>query len=173
MIKPEYEMKEYNYKHNYILTICWVIMGIFMLCLTVYVTKWFIEEGETIKNTILADICLIFISFVFFYEGWCCHIEGMVKYRFEHKGLRAMYQIGKPKFIPWDDFQEVCITYVPGERNGPPCIFCIKKGEKKNIFGVWETFNITKYRKIIRIRYTPELFEGLKERYPYEIVDYR
>ncbi|MBQ7890027.1 MAG: hypothetical protein IJ356_09740 [Erysipelotrichaceae bacterium] len=170
MIKPEYEMKEYNYKHNYILTIGYVIIGLFVLIVTIYVAYLsYFEDGYSLVDVLIFCFGLLSLAFLIFYEGWLCYIEGTVKYRFEHKGLRAMYQIGKPKFIPWDDFQEVCIAHPPGEKNCPPSIFCIKKDAKRGVFAFWKIDN----RTVFRIRYTQEIYERLKEIYPHRIVDYR
>ncbi len=98
-------------------------------------------------------------------------------YRFETEGLYIKYPFRKEKCISWDAFQQVCIVYnlrTGSHRPLPYSSICfVRKGEKKNFLNRWKTGNPFKYDKVIKIPYTEEIYEGIKERCPYDIVDLR
>lgn len=119
-------------------------------------------------SCVLCFICFLveyrIISFVF------------AKYEFSPDGVEVKYVGRRTQIIPWDDFQEVCICYADytaGADSQLTKVIClIKKGEKKNIFGRWKVDNFLRYRSVIRLDYSPALYQKVLDVCPYPIVDY-
>lgn len=100
---------------------------------------------------------------------------GMAAFRFSKEGVSVKYPLEKQQFIPWEDFQQVCICYYSRatEMNGFSIICFVKKGEKTNVFGRWKTASSLRWRNILCLDYTPALLAEVAENCPYQIPDLR
>lgn len=136
-----------------------------------------VNDGYPIFAIFVFLVFVMVIAAFFLVLGWAIISEGLARYRFETNGLHVKYPLHLPHLIPWDEFQQVCVIHAAfttrGERRANTVICCVKKGEKKNIYGRWKTDNPFRYRSVISIAYTPELHEGIKNRCPYEVCDLR
>lgn len=100
---------------------------------------------------------------------------GMAIFRFAKEGVYAKYPLEKQIFIPWEDFQQVCICYYSRatEMFGVPIICLVKKGERTNVFGRWKTANPLRWRNVLCLDFSPELLDEVAEKCPYDIPDLR
>ncbi len=123
---------------------------------------------------------LIIIGILFFFlagMGWCIHMRYGAVYEFSDEGVWAKYPFRKRYLNQWDEFQEVCAAYHEfdvrkGMGKGLSVIYCIRKGQKKNVYGRWK-INPYLYKKVITVAYSPELFEGVKDKCPFAVTDER
>lgn len=154
------------------------ILGLGLLIMAGYILYegLFVVAYPVIFTAILAGvtICLAILSLAL---GWVFLSSGMARYRFTSSGLHAKYPFRRYKFIPWSDFQQICICYAAfttrGEKKANTVICCVRKGEKKNIYGRWKTDNPFHYQSVICIDYSPELHAGLMEKCQSEVADLR
>lgn len=179
MNQPKYEtshqMGSYPKIVIFLLLSVFPICGIVLLMLGIYTV--IVDDGYLLWPMLLWFSVVVCISGGFLSLGWAFISSGLARYCFEKEGLIAEYPLRKPILIPWEDFQQVCILNTAfttvGERRANTVICCVKKGEKKNGYGRWKTDNPFRYRSVICIDYQPELYEGLIERCPYEVIDIR
>ena len=181
MIKPVYEYLGAHIgfwsKFLFILAIGFLyLFGIGVIGLDIFLI--------TLDND-LTSIDFFTFSYLFYFMlgiviicfGYCSTMTMFAVYRFKTEGLYIKYPFRKEKCISWDEFQQVCVVYSDyHQTKGKPncsCICFVRKGEKKNFLNRWKTMNIFKYDKVITIVYTEEIYEGIKERYPYEVPDLR
>ena len=97
------------------------------------------------------------------------------EYKIDENGIKAKYLYGPENYIPWDEFQQVCVCYGKQNKAGAAAVYicCVKKGEKKNFFGRWKANDPLHYRTVITMYYTDELYEEIKEKCPYQVPDLR
>ncbi len=156
----------------------YLLMGLALGGLAVWTFIDTMQKGYSILYTVglffVGMLCAVFV----FLLGWCFANIILAWYRFASDGLYIKYPLQKGKLIPWNEFQQVCICYggYGGNADLPlKEVLCfVKKGEKESpLHGRWKTDNPFHYRSVISIAYTPELHEGLKQKYPGDIVDWR
>lgn len=181
MIKPVYEVskagKGFWYKFLWILGLGFLyLLGLGVIGLDIFLI--------TLEND-LTSIDFFTFSYLFYFMlgiviicfGYCSTMTMFAVYSFKTEGLYIKYPFRKEKCISWDEFQQVCIVYdLRTGSHGPlpySSICFVRKGEKKNFLNRWKTMNPFKYYKVIKIPYTEEIYEGIKERCPYDIVDLR
>ena len=74
-------------------------------------------------------------------------------YQFHKNGLYVKYPFVNWQCIPWNSFQQICICYTAYSTRGPlrakTVLCCVKKGEKKNLYGRWKTENPFHQRGVI------------------------
>ena len=118
----------------------------------------------------MAVICGIGLWIVSIYGTGC-----FARYGIEENGIWAKYLFGKGQSIPWSEFQEVCVCYAAyNNTGGAYVVICfVKHGQKPNARGRWKTDNPFYHRSVITMDYTQELYDEVKEKCPYEIVDLR
>lgn len=154
-----------------VLAVGLLILGIY----TAYVS--IIYDGYPIELIFPLVSIIIALATFFLLIGLAFISSGLARYCFKIDGLEVKYPLQPRCLIPWEDFQQVCIVYAAfttrGERRANTVICCVKKGEKKNIYGRWKTDNPFRYRTVICIAYSPELYEGIKEKCPYKVEDLR
>ena len=99
------------------------------------------------------------------------------KYEIKADGLYIKYPLEPVGKISWEEFQVVCVCHAHfnyGSGTAAPIICCVKKGEKRSWFsGRWKTENPYKYRSVIQIAYTDEVYEEFKQNCPYPVPDLR
>lgn len=148
-----------------------IVLGIY----TSYVS--IVDDGYPVLVIFVFLLLVIGVSVFFLMLGWAFISAGLASYHFAANGLQVKYPLRVQQLIPWDEFQQVCIVYsaftTRGRQRANVVICCVKKGEIKNIHGRWKTDNPFRYRSVISIAYTPELHQGIKDRYPYEVFDLR
>lgn len=109
--------------------------------------------------------------------GWVTISNLYAKYEFFPEGIKVKYPLRSFKFFSWKEFQQICICYADYTTRGPRkanSVICfVKKGEKKNIIGRWKTDNLFRYKSVITVDYTEELYEEVKKLCPYDIPDLR
>ncbi len=142
----------------------------------------FIDGGEITVDSIIVNyiaysiICLP-IAIFWFSLGWAMISHGKAEYTFHPDGIRAKFPFRKEEFYPWEEFQQVCVCYAHYSSRGPswalPIICCVKKGEKVTAMGRWKTENPYRYRTVICVKYTPELYEEVVAKCPMEVPDLR
>ena len=150
----------------YIISILLIIVGIYFWCEIV---------SKNVFMFILVCIYFIIPGILFFSVTMAFTSRLYVKYEIKSDGLWAKYPLEPLKIISWNEFQEVCVCYA-GHHNGRAhsVICCVKKGEKENIFtGRWKMLNPYKFRSVITMEYTDELYEEFKEKCPYPVKDLR
>ena len=117
------------------------------------------------------------VAMLLIWIGWIIISQSYARYEFTEDGIKVKYPLRTLKFIPWDEFQEVCICYDYYVSKGPRwanrAICCISKKEEKNAFGRWKTENPFRYKSVIVMDYTDELYQKIKEKCPYDIPDLR
>lgn len=133
---------------------------------------------DYLVNGSVADLVCSIAFFVFFcYTIHCILMRSASRYRVQQDGLLISFGWHKPKLIPWDAFQEVCVCRADYPTRPPlrysTVICCIRKGEKKNLYGRWKTNNPFHYRSVIRIAYTEERHQEFLDICPVEIKDFR
>lgn len=152
------------------------VVGIGLIGLGIYTA--FIGSIEGYPTWIILMFLLFVMSIAAFVLslGWAFISGGLARYRFEADGLWVKYPLQSWQLISWDEFQEVCVIHTAfttrGERRANTDICCVKKGEKRNMYGRWKD-NPFRYHSVICIAYSPALYKGIKERCPYEVVDLR
>lgn len=180
MIHPIYETS--NQMGDYPRIMIMLMLGFFpfvgigLFALGTYVA--FISiDGYPIWIILMFLLFVMSISTFFLLLGWAFISGGLARYRFESEGLWVKYPLQSWQLISWDEFQQVCVIHTAfttrGERRANTDICCIKKSEKKNASGRWKADNPFRYHSIICIAYSPALYEGIKERCPYEVTDLR
>ncbi len=101
----------------------------------------------------------------------------LAKYDFSKEGITIKYPFRKSELLKWEEFQQVCLCYANyttrGERKANDVICLVKNGEKPNIIGRWKIGYLFHYKSVIPLSYTDELYEEVKEKCPYEVVDLR
>ena len=151
------------------LGLCWLIKGAQLLLGTIHsgnLSLW-------VFGRVLVHWGICFVCFVI---QWRLVEALFTKYTFCSDGVNATLWKRFTRFIPWEDFQEVCICHADyysrpdGKLTKVICL--VRNGEKKNIYGRWKVDNFLRYLKIIRLDYTTELHEKIANLYPGEIVDY-
>lgn len=109
--------------------------------------------------------------------GRAFFLERHSKYSFCEDGIWIKDPVRKPKLVLWKEFQQICICYASyttkGERAAHVVICCVKRGEKKDFYGRWKADSVFHFRKVITLGYTDELYNIIKIKCPYEIVDLR
>ena len=116
------------------------------------------------------------IGFICFVVEWKLLTAIYTKYTFSQEGVMAKYPGHRPKIIPWDDFQEVCICYADynsrtdGHLTKVICL--VKKGERKNLLGRWKVDNFLHCKSVIRIDYTEELYNEILSVCPHRVINY-
>ena len=136
-----------------------------------------IQDGYSISFVAVFIVPLIGVAVLLLVFGWLFISKGLAKYCFQTDGLSVKYPFRAKTFIPWHDFQQVCVCYAAyttrGAKRAATVICLVKTGEKKNIYGRWKTDNPFRYRSVITIDYKPELYTEIKKRCPLEVVDLR
>ena len=111
------------------------------------------------------------------YLGWCILARALARFRFLEEGLAVTFPLREEILIPWDAFQQVCVCY-PGCPTrgffspGPGYLCCVKKGEKKNIYGRWKDSDFH-YRTVLMIGYRPEYLAAIRQVCPFRVPDLR
>lgn len=97
------------------------------------------------------------------------------KYKIDERGIIAKYPFHSVKLIPWSEFQQVCVCYGDYSKANSAFVYicCVKKDEKKNFYGRWKTNSAFHYRTVITMDYTEQLYDEIKEKCPYEVLDLR
>lgn len=181
MIKPVYEYSAIN--KNFWLKLFWIfgigflyLLGIGVIGLDIFLIT---------LDSDLTSIDFFTFSYLFYFMfgiaiicfGFWSMMTIFAVYRFETEGLYIKYPFRKEKCVSWDEFQQICLIYelrTGGNTFLPNTVICfVRKGEKKNFLKRWKTMNIFKYDKVFTIPYKGEIYEGIKEKYPHEIVDLR
>ena len=181
MIKPVYEVSEagkgfwskflliLGIGFFYLFGIGVMGVGIFLITLE--------NDLTSIDSFTFFYLFYFMVGIVIIYFGFWLMITMFAVYRFKTEGLYIKYPFCKEKCISWDEFQQVCVVYSEyHQTKGKPnysCICFVRKGEKKNFLNRWKTGYPFKYYKVIKIPYTEEIYEGIKERCPYEVLDLR
>ena len=170
--QAEYKMKAYPAWLKILWLSLFPCVGILLIAAVLYVLFTEIEFAFLVIP--LASGPAIYCMLL----GWVEISSDLARYSFEVDGLKVKYPLRAEQVIPWNDFQQVCVCYayyVKGDRGhrAEPVICCVKKGEKKNSCGHWKTDNPFRYKSVITILYSDELYEGIKERCPYEVPDLR
>lgn len=133
------------------------------------------EMGDISLGTALIFTVRIGISVYCFVVEWRVIRSCFTKHRICADGIEACFPHKKPETYLWSDFQEVSICYEDNHANTnvkPLKLICfIRNGEKKNIFGRWKIDAFWRYPRIVRLNYTPELFEEVVKYCPIRIVD--
>lgn len=125
---------------------------------------------------VFSFIVACFFCFACFSVEWKLLSFIFAKYEFAAEGVRVTYLGRRPQILPWEDFQEICVCYadyyarVDGKLTKVICF--IKAGEKKNVFGRWKVDNFLRYRTVIRLNYSPALYQKIADTCPYDIVNY-
>lgn len=181
MVDPVYETPKETRPNPIIFSlssIFFLLLGICLIVFGIYIAyRSIVFDGYPIW---IIAVFLVFVfsiaGFVFMFE-WVSSSAALAIYRFDENGLWAKYPFHDPILILWGDFQQVCVLYAAYTTCGRPracsTICCVKMGEKKNGRGRWKTDNLFRYRSVICIPYTPELYEGIKIKCPYEVPDLR
>lgn len=119
--------------------------------------------------------CVFLLGIASGYAGFIAISKWFSLYEFRSEGLFKKTPFQKGILIPWENFQQISITQYPISGRGSyyiPTLLCFANHKaKKDIYGRWpdNLFN----QNVIYIVYTDELYQGLCERCPYPIVDYR
>ncbi len=91
-------------------------------------------------------------------------------------GIRIKLPLFREKLVEWDEFVTICICYdyfSVNEFSLEPIICFVKYGEKTREDGRWRTSNPFHNHRLIRIRFTEELYENLLMICPVKIYDLR
>ena len=142
-----------------------------------WITLWILTSPDGTPGIVL--VCAA-ITFFIAYMGWCFMAAALARFRFLPEGLAATYPLHQEILIPWEEFQQVCVCYVgyphqdayTGSEIRPGVICCVKKGEKKDIFGRWKE-NPFRYRSVIYLIHKPEYLAALRQVCPYPVPDLR
>lgn len=154
------------------------ILGFALAAGAIWVSCYsYIYEGTSLYSALQVLLFTMPGACFFCIIGWMFISEGLAQYRFTRDGLSVKYPLQKEFTIPWDTFQQVCVCYAAYTTRGPrranTILCCVKKGQKKNIYGRWKTDNIFYYRSVICIDYRESLLRGLQDVYPGTVEDLR
>lgn len=134
------------------------------------------EMGDISLWTAFIFSVRIGISVYCFVVEWRVIRSCFTKHRVCEDGIEACFPHRASEKYGWSDFQEVCICYEGSHAKTNvkhlKLICFIRNGEKKNIFGFWKIDAFWRYPRIIRMNYTPEIFEEIANNCPIRIVDY-
>lgn len=145
----------------------------------------FIIKGIILYILFVMILCCIFNNYFYLWIGTEIFLLVFlfftisfyrVKYELSKEGIWVKYPFESKKFVPWHDFQEVCVCYVFKNRAGGAfvAICFVKKGQKKTRFPArWKHDNPFMYRQIYIMDYSFELYKEVKGKCPLEIVDLR
>ena len=99
----------------------------------------------------------------------------MADFSFSSSGVQVTYPLEKPRFYPWEAFQQVCVCYYSRatEMSGYPLICLVRKGEKTDRFGRWKTGSVFHYRRLLCLDYSEQQLQEIKLVCPYDIPDLR
>ena len=63
------------------------------------------------------------------------YLSFTAEYKIGKNGIKVKYLYGPENYIPWDEFQQVCVCYGEQNKRGGAAVYicCVKKGEKKII----------------------------------------
>ena len=158
------------------------VLFLFSLSMTLIYTYIciFVEPPVNISYLLHYIFCFIldagFTSFCFYY-GWCVWKGCLARYRFLKEGLMVKYPLEEEFLIPWNEFQQVCFIYsnfaARGRQAATSDICCVRKGERKNLYGRWKSDNAFHYKTVIAISFKPEYLAGIREVCPYQVPDLR
>ena len=152
------------------------IYGIYLLLKSISGLLNSFEIGDISLWTALIFAVRTGISAYCFVIEWRIIRSCFTKHRVCADGIEACFPHKTSEKYLWSDFQEVCICYEDNhvKTNAKPLkLICfIRNGEKKNIFGFWKIDAFWRYPRIVRINYTPEIFEEIVNNCPIRIVDY-
>ena len=185
-MQPEYEtghqMGPYPKLFNVLLLSGMPFMGVVILILALYSEYliWRYEPPAGLREMMsgLSSLFLLLGCSAFcFYFGWCCIKRGLARFRFLKEGLMVKFPLEEEYLIPWDEFQQVCVIYGQYSTRGTPrassIICCVKKGQKKNLYGRWKIDSVFTYRTVLGILFKPEYLAGIREVCPYQVPDLR
>lgn len=176
--ETKHQMGEYP-KPVIILVLCMLpLMGIILVFCAFYASYSVIaHEGYPFSIGLLLFVIIGTTGFALILTGWKFIVVGLARYRFAPNGIYAKYPLKSEVIYPWGAFQQVCVCYsaytTRGPRKANTVICCIKHGEKKNINGRWKTENPFRYRTVICVNYSLDLFLVIKEMCPFEVIDLR
>ncbi len=160
-----------------VLCIVLFTVGIGLVISSIYAVVEDIENNATVFDTIKVFVEFMGIGILILIYAWEYMSVSFAKYEFNTDGVIVKYPMRAKKNISWDKFQQVCICYAGyttrGERRAHSVICCVKKGEKPNMLGRWKIGYLFHYQSIIYMEYTYQLYEEIKEKCPYEVVDLR
>lgn len=75
------------------------------------------------------------------------------RFQLSEDGLGVKRPLSRWEYTRWNDFQQICICYTAYSTRGPlranTVLCCVKKGEKKNLYGRWKTENPFHQRGVI------------------------
>ena len=153
-------------------------LGVSLFAVLLYVSYIsVVHDGYSIPFVAAFIVPLLGFAVLLFVFGWLFISRGLAKYSFQTDGIFVKYPFRAKTFIPWCDFQQVCVCYAAyttrGAKRAATVICLVKAGEKKNVYGRWKTDNPFRYRSVITIDYKPELLAEIQKRCPLEVVDLR
>ncbi len=122
-----------------------------------------------------AALWVVAMGFVCGAYGTMALQTAMAEFTFNSSGVQVKYPLEKPRFYPWEDFQQVCICYYSRatEMSGYPLICLARREEKKDHFGRWKTGSVFHYRNLLCLDYTEEQLQEIRSCCPYDIHDLR
>lgn len=124
-------------------------------------------------------VCLLFVvSFLLILITRCVLNSLLLWVKFSESGVIVKFALKNPNMIPWNNFEEVCIIHRKfGNKEETGVVFSricfVKKGSTKDCLGRWKIDYPFCRKNFILVRYSEELFQGIKNVCPIEIVDLR
>ncbi|MBO5222448.1 MAG: hypothetical protein J6C26_09045 [Clostridia bacterium] len=135
----------------------------------------FYNETDGLKNLNAIPsylFLLLALAILFSYFGYAFVSLVFTQYEFLPEGLLKKNPLKKPVLISWNSFQEICVEKFNSGRLSSSTTICFATHKaKKNTFGLWSSNPFS--NNVEEVAYTDELYQGLQERCPYEIIDYR
>ena len=145
-----------------------------LIALHFYMATSMLEPGSHSLSEALMFLCLTALLCGFFVYI-CMELQRYLsRCRVSAQGVTLLRPLLRPRLLPWDALQQVCICYRDGMRGEKPVILCfVEKGETKTIFGRWRTGNALHHHHLIAPDYSKELHEVVAACCPMEIADLR
>lgn len=162
------EIKRKEYNESKAVHILAIAVSLMMAIFVFYLSRNMLYLYERIISYIVSYYALVY--------AYKSHQMDFSKFNIDLDGINAKYPFHAEKLISWDEFQQVCVCYGDYSKAGISAfvyICFIKKGAKKDFYGRWKANTPSHYRKIITMNYTDELYEEVKNKCPYEVVDLR